>query len=132
MPGFASTADLIEALARREREPGRRQRLLEAAGFYRSLAEIIPNIPAGYKSNGAPPALSGAERWAARARQCRTLADHSHDPDCRAKLIGLAETCEARAGDELNAANHGGSRRVALPAHDASGRRIDASPNTSS
>jgi hypothetical protein len=130
MSGFASTAAFIEALARREREPGRRQRLLEAAGFYRSLAEIIPKIPAGYKSNGAPPALSGAERWAARARQCRTLADHSHDADCRAKLIGLAETCEARA--ELNAANHGGSTRVALPAHDASGRRIDASPNTSS
>jgi hypothetical protein len=131
MPGFASTADFIEALARREREPGRRQRLLEAAGFYRSLAEIIPNIPAGYESNGAPPALSGAERWAARAWQCRTLADHSHDPDCRAKLIGLAETCEVRAG-ELNAANHGGSRRVALPTHEGSGRRIDASPITSS
>ena len=46
MPGFASTADFFEAHAKREREHERRQRLLEAAGFYRSLAEIIPGIPA--------------------------------------------------------------------------------------
>ena len=115
MPGFASTADFLEAHARKEREAERRQRLLEAAGFYRSLAEIIPGIPAGYKSNGARPALSRAERWVARAEQCRTLADHLHDPDCRAKLIGLAETCEARAGDELNVAKPCGSTRVGPP-----------------
>ena len=121
MPGFASTADFFEAHARREREPERRQRLLEAAGFYRSLAEIIPGIPAGYKSNGAPPALSSGERWAARARQCRTLADRSHDADCRAKLIGLAETCEARAGDELNVAKPCSPTRVGPPTHEGLG-----------
>jgi hypothetical protein len=97
MPGFASTAALIEAHARRERDRERRQRLLEAAEFYRSLAEIIPGIPTGYKGHGTPPALSRAEAWAVRAEQCRTLADYFLDADCRAKLIGLAETCDHRA-----------------------------------
>jgi len=47
-PGFKSTAVYFERLVQKEaRDPDRSQRLLEVAGFYRSLARIIPGIPTG-------------------------------------------------------------------------------------
>jgi hypothetical protein len=90
--GFASTVVYFERLAQKEaRDPDRRQRLLEVAGFYRSLARIIPGIPTGYKSNGAALPVTRAERWKARAEECRTLADCFTDPICRGQLTRLAQ-----------------------------------------
>src|SRR5262245_8397007 len=91
-PGFASTAAYFERLAQKEiRDYDRRQRLLEVARFYRSLAGIIPNMPSGYKhNNDIGPPVTRAERWRARAEECRTLADCFTYPTCREQLRGLA------------------------------------------
>jgi hypothetical protein len=49
--GFASTAVYFEILAQKEaRDHDRRNRLLEVARFYHSLAGIIPGMPEGYKN----------------------------------------------------------------------------------
>jgi hypothetical protein len=80
-PGFKSTVLYFESLAQKEtRDPDRRQRLLEVAGFYRLLACIIPGIPPGYNDNSVGLPLTRAERWKARAEECRTLADCFTDP----------------------------------------------------
>jgi hypothetical protein len=89
--GFAATATYFEGRANRARAPERKSRLLDVAEFYRSLARIVPNMPPGYKTSGAMPALSRAERWKAHAEECRTLADHFHDRNCRQHLASLAE-----------------------------------------
>jgi hypothetical protein len=74
-PGFKSTAVYFEWLAQKEtRDYDRRQRLSEVARFYRSLAGIIPAMPTQYKIK-VRPSLTRAERWHARAEECRTLAD---------------------------------------------------------
>jgi len=87
--GFASTAAHFEALARKARDQDQQQRLLQVAGFYRSLAQIVPALPAGFQ--WAAGGLSRAERWKARAEECRTLADYYTDPTCRAQLTRLAD-----------------------------------------
>ena len=49
----AHTIATLEAAEQESRDSDdRRQRLLQVAGFYRSLAGIIPEIPTGYKGNG--------------------------------------------------------------------------------
>jgi len=98
-PGFASTAVYFQRLAQKEtRDHDRRQRLLEVARFYRSLAGIIPNMPSGYKdNNGVGPPVTRAERWHGRAEECRTLADCFTDPTCRGQLIGLAQEYDRMA-----------------------------------
>src|SRR5262245_12583535 len=68
-PGFASTAAYFERLAQKEvRDYDRRQRLLEMAHFYRSLAGIIPGMPDGYKVGEG---VAGCYTCAALARTCR-------------------------------------------------------------
>jgi len=91
-PGFKSTAVYFEWLAQKEtRDCDRRQRLLEMAGFYRSLAGIIPGMPERYKDNkDAGPVATRAQRWHARAEECRTLADCFTDPTCCRQLRELA------------------------------------------
>jgi hypothetical protein len=97
-PGFASTAVYFERLARKEaRDEDRRQRLLDVAGFYRALAGIIPGIPQRYKNNCAELPLTRAERWHARAEECRTLADCFTDPTCRRQLTELAQSYDRMA-----------------------------------
>jgi len=97
--GFASTAVYFERLAQKEvRDYDRRQRLLEVAHFYRSLAGIIPSMPDGYKhNNGIGPAVTRAERWHARAEQCRTLTDCFTDPTFHEELTRLAQDCDRMA-----------------------------------
>ena len=64
-PGFASTAVYFERLAQKEmRDYDRRQRLLEVARFYRSLAGIIPGMPTGYKTNDVGLRVTRAHRLA--------------------------------------------------------------------
>ena len=97
-PGFKSTALYFERLAQKEaRDPDRRQRLLEVAGFYRSLAGIIPAMPTRYKGNGVGPPLTRAERWKARAEECRTLADCFTDQTCRGQLTRFARDYDRMA-----------------------------------
>src|SRR5215831_20461628 len=97
-PGFATTAAYFESLARKEnRDQERRQRLMEWAGFYRSLARIIPGLPTGYESNRATLPITRAERWKARAEECRTLADCFTDPICRGQLTRLAQDYDRMA-----------------------------------
>src|SRR5262245_60112649 len=70
-PGFKSTAVYFEWLAQKEtRDYDRRQRLLELARFYRSLAGIIPGMPEKYNDNGIGLPLTRAARWHARAEEC--------------------------------------------------------------
>ena len=91
-PGFKSAAIYFEWLAQKEtRDYDRRQRLLEVARFYRSLAGIIPAMPTQYKIK-LGPSLTRAERWHARAEECRTLADCFTDPTCREQLRQLAQS----------------------------------------
>ena len=97
--GFASTAVYFERLAQKEvRDYDRRQRLLEVAHFYRSLAGIIPSMPDGYKvSDGVGLPVTRAQRWRARAEECRTLADSFTDQTCREQLRGLAQEYDRMA-----------------------------------
>jgi hypothetical protein len=97
-PGFKSTAVYFEWLAQKEmRDYDRRQRLLEVARFYRSLAGIIPAMPTRCKINGAALPETRAERWKARAEECRTLADCFTDPICRGQLTRLAQDYDQMA-----------------------------------
>jgi hypothetical protein len=97
-PGFKSTAVYFEWLAQKEnRDYDRRQRLLEVARFYRSLAGIIPAMPTGCKINNVGLSLTRAERWRARAEECRTLADSVTDPTCREQLGQLAQSYDQMA-----------------------------------
>jgi hypothetical protein len=98
-PGFASTAAYFERRAQKEvRDGDRRQRLLDVAGFYRALARIIPAMPSGYKhNNGVGPPVTRAERWHARAEECRTLADCFTDQTCRGQLRELAQEYDRMA-----------------------------------
>jgi hypothetical protein len=96
-PGFRSTAVYFEWLAQKEtRDYDRRQRLLEVARFYRSLAGIIPAMPTQYKIK-VGPSLTLAERFRARAEECRTLADCFTDPTCRERLTRLAQSYDRMA-----------------------------------
>ena len=67
------------------------------ARFYRSLAGIIPGMPEKYKNNGVGLPLTRAERWHARAEECRTLADCFTDPTCREQLTQLAQDYDRMA-----------------------------------
>jgi hypothetical protein len=93
--GFADTAAFFEARARKARDPDDQRRLQDVAGFYRSLAGIASGFPPGFKGDGA--ARSHANRWKARAEECRTMADHFQDPQCCEQLARLAETYERLA-----------------------------------
>jgi hypothetical protein len=97
-PGFASTAVYFERLAQKEtRDDDRRERLLQVADFYHSLAGIIPGIPHGYMINDVGLPVTRAERWKARAEECRTLADCFTDPTCRGQLRRLAQSYDRMA-----------------------------------
>jgi hypothetical protein len=97
-PGFKSTAVYFESLAQKEtRDYDRRQRLLEVAGFYRSLAGIIPAMPTRCKINNVALPVTRAERWKGRAEECRTLADCFTDPICRGQLTRLAQSYDQMA-----------------------------------
>ena len=85
----------VEAL--RARDDNERQRLLEVAEFYRSLARVVPGLPHGFKLNGTGPTNSRLARWEARAEECRVLAEHFNDPHCRQQLARLAETYDGLA-----------------------------------
>jgi hypothetical protein len=54
-PGFSDTAAFFQARGMKARDPLDKDRLMETAEFYRSLAVIVPRFPPGYKS----PAFSG-------------------------------------------------------------------------
>ena len=80
--GFAQTAAFFESRAKKALDPEDAHHLREVAGFYRELAGIAPNLQRG--SNGA--------RWKSRAIECRTMADHFIDANCREQMMRLAAT----------------------------------------
>ena len=96
-PGFANSAGYFEQRALRARDENERQRLLEVAEFYRSLANIAPALPQGFKLNGNGQANSRLHKWEARAEECRVLAEHFKDPHCRQQLAKLAESYDMLA-----------------------------------
>src|SRR5262249_46333853 len=96
---FKSAAVYFEWLAQKEtRDYDRQQRLLEVAGFYRSLAGIIPAMPTQYKIK-VGPSVTRAERWHARAEECRTLADCFNDPTCGKQCTEVPESLDCMAGE---------------------------------
>jgi hypothetical protein len=95
--GFSNSAKYFEQRALRARDENERQRLLEVAEFYRSLARVVPALPRGFELNGAGPPNSRIQRWEARAEECRVLAEHFKDPQCRQQLVRLAETYDELA-----------------------------------
>ena len=54
-------------------------------------------MPTGYESNSATLPVTRAERWKARAEECRTLADCFTDPMCRGQLMRLAQSYDQMA-----------------------------------
>jgi hypothetical protein len=96
-PSFASTAGYFEKRAERARDDNERRRLLEVAAFYRSLAEVVPGLPPGFRLNGTTPPNLRVQRWQARAEECRTLAEQFNDPRCRQQLVRLAATYDQLA-----------------------------------
>jgi hypothetical protein len=90
-------AGSFATIFRETRDDDRRQRLLEVAGFYRSLAGIIPAMPTRCKINGAAFPVTRAERWKARAEECRTLADCFTDQALRGQLTQLARDYDQMA-----------------------------------
>jgi hypothetical protein len=91
-PGFARAASYFEDRARRATRVLERNRLLEAAHFYRSLSTIIPSMPTGLRWNEIESTDAKWRRWNNRAEVCRTLAELFPDPDCRERLLRLAQT----------------------------------------
>src|SRR5262249_33378096 len=71
-----SAAVYFEWLAQKETcDYDRRQRLLEVARFYRSLAGIIPDIPTQYKIK-VGPSVTSAERWRAKGWDSLGIGGH--------------------------------------------------------
>ncbi len=101
MPTFADTAAFFETKAAKARDDDARRAMADAARFYRKLGEITPTFPYGYKT----PMLNGAgTRLRRRAEECRAMAAAMRDPECRAKLLRLAESYETLSGGDVLAA----------------------------
>src|SRR5262245_50667557 len=77
---------LPQAVSPKARDSDRKQRLSEVAGFYRSLAHIIPGIPKGYKANGSGVAVTPAERWRGVPRNAERWRIVSPTQPCRAQF----------------------------------------------
>jgi|SRR5262245_56702411 len=90
MAPFFESAMYFERRAAKARAEGEQKRLLEVATFYRGLSAIAPDFPPGYKM----PSLERKGRYAARAEELRTMAEHFHDPKCRAELLSIAKVYE--------------------------------------
>src|SRR5262249_45399744 len=71
-------------------------------GYWRWRAFIVPSpgsfppCPRSIKIK-VGPSVSRAERWHARAEECRTLADCFTDPTCREQLRQLAQSYDCMA-----------------------------------
>lgn len=90
--GFKDTAEYFQVRGQRSRDYDQRRHFLDEARFYRALANIVPGLPAMYKS----PSLT-CNRWRDRAEECRTMAEAFRDPDCRRRLFDLADQYDRMA-----------------------------------
>jgi hypothetical protein len=91
LPGFGDTAAYFDARACKARDD-EKERLLDAAKFYRSLARIISSFPPAFKPNGATLSVASAGRWVRRAELCRRLADCIADAKGRGQMQELADS----------------------------------------
>lgn len=89
---FRNGSSYFALRAKKARKPGIKERFLEDAAFYDTLASITPTFPHGYQR----PASSG-NRWRDRAEECRTMAACFENETCRRRLIGIAEEYERLA-----------------------------------
>ena len=89
---FKDTAEYFETRGKKSRDWNRGQRFFDEARFYRQLADIVPTFSAGYK---AP--RSTDDRYRDRAEECRTMAEGFRDPECKRRLIDLADQYDRMA-----------------------------------
>lgn len=82
--GFESDATFFEIVAGQSRNSSDRRELLEVAKTYRALS----------KGATKQPFKARRDHWAARAEECRTLAEQFRNPVCQAQLQRLADTYE--------------------------------------
>jgi hypothetical protein len=79
------------------------ERLLGALHVWRDRCASLGHrsalcgMPKRYASNSATLPVTRAERWKARAEECRTLADCFTDPTCAAQLRRLAQSYDQMA-----------------------------------
>ncbi len=92
VPTFADTAAYFEARTKKAKDEDRRAELAATARFYRELAAITLYFPFGYQQQSLKPA--DTSRLSKRAEECRAIAAKMRDPECKAKLLRLAETYE--------------------------------------
>ena len=86
-----ATAVYFEWLAQKETpDYDRRQRLLEVAGFYRSLAGIIPAMPTQYKIK-IGPSLTRAERTTAGQSVAAKLTKRAKQAAAQAEIARVPE-----------------------------------------
>src|SRR5215470_4685030 len=91
---FAQTAAYFEGrAAHRSHSDSDRERFLEAAQFYRSLAQITSDFPTRYKAC----MTRYGNRWEDRAEECRAIALHLSDPQCRAQMMQVAHSYDLLA-----------------------------------
>ena len=92
--GFANTASYFEDRARKARDPDARKRHEDAAAFYRQLASIAPKAPRGWDPRKVK---LDPDPWRSRAEECRSMAEYFHEPDCRERMMRLADTYDRLA-----------------------------------
>jgi len=90
--GFKDTAEYFRTRGQKSRDYDQRQRFLDQARFYRQLADIVPTFPVGYKE----PRFTG-DHFRNRAEECRAIADSFRDPECKRRLLDLANQYDLRA-----------------------------------
>ena len=86
MMGFAAKVAYFEARAAGTRDPDRKLSLIEIAVFYRRLAaQRRVSQKALHR-----PAKTAATDCVIAAEECRTLAEHFKDADCRYQKMAIA------------------------------------------
>jgi hypothetical protein len=90
---FAQTAAYFAGRAARAHRDDDRERFMETSHFYRSLVRITIDFPAGYTA----PETWQADRFKARAEECRAIAEHLSDSQCREQMMEIAHSYELLA-----------------------------------
>jgi hypothetical protein len=90
---FAQTAAYFAGRAARAHSDDDRERFVETSHFYQSLARITMDFPPGY----APPETWHADRFKARAEECRAIAEHLSDPQCSEQMMDVAQSYDLLA-----------------------------------
>jgi len=93
---FSDPAVRIDARARRSDAPDSKQLHRDTAAFYTSIAAIVAEPPPDFKWTRVGH-ISREQRLRWRAEECRSLAGHFDEPECRLQLQRLAESYDNMA-----------------------------------